>query len=63
MKGLGQETDADKEAATVVVSDWEDRPWIAILSQDGGRVITTYPTDQRTVTNRLGAGRWIKPNT
>ena len=50
-------------AAIVVVSDWENRPWIAILSQDGERVITTYPTDQRTVTNRLGAGRWIKPNT
>ncbi|MBD2422768.1 hypothetical protein [Cyanobium sp. FACHB-13342] len=50
-------------AATVVVTVWENRPWIAILSQDEERVITTYPTDHRTVTNRLGAGRWINPNT
>lgn len=49
--------------ATVVVAEWEKRPWITILSQDGGRVITTYPTDHRTVINRLEAGRWIPPHT
>ena len=42
---------------------WGERPWIVIFSQDGGRVVTTYPTDERTVTNRLGGGRWIFPNT
>jgi len=42
---------------------WEQRPWIVIFSQDGGRVVTTYPTDERTVNNRRGGGRWIFPNT
>ena len=41
---------------------WEDRPWIVILSEDGSRVVTTYPTDERTVTNRRGGGRWIFPS-
>ena len=42
---------------------WEGRPWVVIFSQDGCRVVTTYPTDQRTVTNRRGGGRWISPST
>jgi hypothetical protein len=50
-------------AARIVVTHWEGRPWVVVLSQDGNRVITTYPTDQRTVTNRLESGRWITPNT
>jgi hypothetical protein len=41
---------------------WEERPWVVIFSQDGCRVVTTYPTDERTVTNRRGGGRWIFPN-
>ena len=41
---------------------WEERPWVVIFSQDGSRVVTTYPTDERTVTNRRGGGRWISPN-
>jgi len=35
----------------------EERPWVVIFSQDGGRVMTTYPTDERTVTNRRRGGR------
>lgn len=46
--------------ATVVVTQWEARPWITILSQNGERVITTYPTDHRTVDSRIGAQRWLK---
>ena len=42
---------------------WEGRPWVVIFSQDEERVVTTYPTDERTVTNRRGGGRWISPNT
>ena len=42
---------------------WEDRPWAVIFSQNDKRVITTYPTDDRTVTNRRGGGRWIFLNT
>jgi hypothetical protein len=42
---------------------WEERPWVVILSQDGERVVTTYPTDEHTVTNRRGGGRWIFSNT
>ena len=49
--------------ATGTVFWWEERPWVVIFSQDGGKVVTTYPTDQRTVINRRGGGRWISPNT
>ena len=35
---------------------WEDRLWVVIFSQDGERVVTTYPADERTVTNRRGGG-------
>jgi hypothetical protein len=45
----------------VLVIQWEERPWIVILSENGDRVVTTYPSDERTVTNRRGAGRWISP--
>ena len=45
-----------------LVMFWEGRPWIVILSEDGSRVVTTYPTDERTVTNRRGGGRWIFPS-
>jgi len=45
----------------VLVIHWEERPWIVILSEDGTRVVTTYPSDERTVINRRGAGRWIYP--
>jgi len=41
---------------------WEDRPWVVILREDGGVVVTTYPSDSRTVQNRRGGGRWIFPN-
>jgi hypothetical protein len=49
--------------ATGSVFWWAERPWVVIFSQDGRRVVTTYPTDQRTVTNRRGGGRWISPST
>ena len=49
--------------ATGSVFWWEGRPWVVIFSQDGEAVVTTYPTDERTVTNRRGGGRWISPNT
>ena len=41
---------------------WEERPWVVIFSQDGSWVVTTYPTDERTVNNRRGGGRWISPS-
>ena len=40
----------------------EGRPRVVILSQDGHRVVTTDPTDECTVANRRGGGRWIFPN-
>jgi hypothetical protein len=43
------------------VIQWEERPWIVILSEDGTRVVTIYPSDERTVTNRGGPGRWTYP--
>jgi hypothetical protein len=48
--------------ASGLVIRWEGRPWVVILSQDGHRVVTTYPTDERTLANRRGGGRWIFPN-
>ena len=47
--------------AAVLVMHWEERPWIVILSKDGARVAATYPSDERTVTNRRVAGRWMDP--
>ncbi|AJD58855.1 MAG: hypothetical protein ACRCY0_07600 [Synechococcus elongatus] len=45
--------------AVGLVVRWEERPWIVILSEDRAKVVTTYPTDERAVTNRRGGGRWI----
>jgi len=45
----------------VLVIHREGRPWIVILSKDGDRVVTTYVSDERTVTNRRAGGRWISP--
>ena len=52
-----------QSGALVLVIHWEERPWIVILSEDGDRDLTTYPSDERTVMNRRGAGRWISPGT
>ena len=35
------------------------RPWVAVLDPDTERVITLYPTDQRTVESRRRNGRWM----
>ena len=53
--------DATTEAIGLMIQ-WEGRPWVVILSENGHEVVTTYPTDQRTVTNRRGGGRWIFPS-
>jgi hypothetical protein len=45
-----------------LVIDWEGRPWIVILREDESAVVTTYPSDVRTVNNRRGGGRWISPS-
>lgn len=47
--------------ASGLVILWEGRPWVVILSQNDGKVVTTYPTDECTVDNRRGGGRWIFP--
>lgn len=53
--------DASTGAAGLVIR-WEGRPWVVILSNNGGKGVTTYPTDERTLTNRRGGGRWIFPS-
>lgn len=45
-----------------LVIRWEARPWIVILREDEMTVVTTYPSDERTVMNRFGGGRWISPS-
>lgn len=46
-----------------LLMEWEGRPWVVILREDGEAVVTTYPSDARTVMSRRGGGRWIFPNT
>lgn len=46
-----------------LLMEWEGRPWIVILREDVETVVTTYPSDGRTVQNRFGGGRWILLNT
>ena len=36
-----------------------DRPWVAVLTPDDARVITVYPSDQRTIEARRAGGRWV----
>lgn len=37
---------------------WIDPGW-PVLTPDDARVITVYPTDQRTVEARRAGGRWL----
>ncbi|MFM7265577.1 MAG: hypothetical protein ACKOZW_08330 [Cyanobium sp.] len=46
-----------------LLMEWEVRPWVVILREDGEAVVTTYPSDARTVMSRRGGGRWIFPST
>jgi hypothetical protein len=41
------------------VFEFLDRPGVAVLTPDDARVITVYPTDQRTVEARRAGGRWV----
>jgi hypothetical protein len=41
------------------VFEFLERPWVAVLTPDDARVITVYPTDQRTVEARRAGGRWL----
>ena len=61
--GIEGETFLDvSSGASGLLIVWEGRPWVVILSNNGLKVVTTYPTDERTVANRRGGGRWIFPN-
>jgi hypothetical protein len=53
--------DVSSGASGLVIS-WEGRPWVVILSNSALKLVTTYPTDERTVANRRGGGLWIFPN-
>ena len=53
--------DVSSGAAGLVIR-WEGHPWVVILGQDRQKVVTTDPTDERTVANRRGGGRWVFPN-
>ncbi|MFM7550249.1 MAG: DUF4258 domain-containing protein [Cyanobium sp.] len=41
------------------VFEFLDRPWVVVLTPDDAKVITVYPTDQRTVEARRAGGRWL----
>ena len=51
-----------RTGARGLILRWEQRPWVVILRDDGSSVVTTYPSDVRTVQNRRGGGRWIFPS-
>jgi hypothetical protein len=53
--------DASSGASGLLIV-WEGRPWVVILSNNDLKVVTTYPTDERTVANHRGGGRWNFPN-
>lgn len=47
-------------SGTLVRIFWfQHRPWVAVLNPGSERVITVYPTDQRTVDARRNGGRWV----
>ncbi|MFO0037893.1 MAG: hypothetical protein ACK522_03005 [Synechococcaceae cyanobacterium] len=61
---LGAESFLDASTgARGLLMEWEERPWVVILREDGETVVTTYPSDAQTVMSRRGGGRWIFPNT
>ena len=51
--------DLNRSGSRARVFEFLDRPWVAVLTPDGARVITVYPTDQRTVQARRAGGRWL----
>jgi hypothetical protein len=57
---LGAESFLDASTGGLeLLMEWEERPWVVILREDGETVVTTYPRDARTVMSRRGGGRWI----
>lgn len=51
--------DLNRGGSRARVFEFLDRPWVAVLTPDDARVITVYPTDQRTVEARRAGGRWV----
>ena len=51
--------DLNRGGSRARVFEFLDRPWVAVLTPDDARVITVYPTDQRTVEARRAGGRWL----
>lgn len=51
--------DLNRGGSRARVFEFLDRPWVAVLTPDDARVITVYPTDQRTVQARRAGGRWL----
>jgi hypothetical protein len=51
--------DLNRGGSRARVFEFLDRPWVAVLTPDDARVITVYPTDERTVQARRAGGRWL----
>jgi hypothetical protein len=51
--------DHNRGGSRARVFEFLDRPWVAVLTPDDARVITVYPTNQRTVQARRAGGRWL----
>lgn len=54
--------DTSKDGSRCTVFTMGGRPWVAVLTADESKVITVYPTDERTLENRQGGGRWLSLN-
>jgi len=51
--------DLSRGGSIAMVFVFQLRPWVAVLNLETEKVITVYPTDQRTVDARRGGGRWV----
>ena len=59
LAGVETFLDLNRSGSRARVFEFLDRPWVAVLTPDGARVITVYSTDQRTVQARRAGGRWL----
>ena len=51
--------DLHRGGAVARLFRFRDRPWVAVLNPVTNKVVTVYPTDQRTVKARRRSGRWM----
>ncbi len=49
----------DRESGALLqVVEFQNRPWVMVISAESGKVMTVYPTDEKTLEHRIKSGRW-----